>query len=1152
MGKREQHDRAKKILYNREKRTLLLRSYGEKDPTLAVPGGNNFARIVTHYMDISGTREADEKNIRMIREAQSVEGRRRLFARYLKEMRAVDLSVYFSSDIEKVLDYEEKHPSIFYMGFDSTYMIGGMTGGLALNENGKKMIEAMKPFLQQGNLGESMIQLAAEDYYVDKLPDDLTIEQGFEFYNKNSKLLSMDAHSLGWLNVIGAFNESAHKYRKFFEKLSAQNIAATDLINYDFFDESGKQMTISEALDGIATDVEFTYSPKSPEELRADENTVRDPTVYASRTPETGRTPIAGIDGVKGIGVSSVSSRAIENGTAASFFGGLNVTEDVKNQLIRQPAERILYFTEQPDKTFNVSFNLPDEGANSANGSRFRIRSNVNMIAQSCANLLFDSHGNMNIGSSFLRLREAREKYAEKLEGLGGSEWEKCAQGAMSALKIPEGDKRDSLMSYLRADSKNVRIFTGIIRSIENEVTAMAGLQSMEKTKLNQTEQTLLRDSSGDFNRLMHRYRHMASMDAADRTLDFPIDSRLAADLLGTVIAQNNACFSNRPISFSVLTHTSKTPDAADSEIPVNASRTALAISDLTLNGKNMVMSVEAPAVSEDKILTNNGKGCAIGFCSSVDEVEKGIALEEKTFCGARKEMLERRNFDVAGYIRKNKGGIYLNDSSANSIQTELESRTKTLITAADLKKRAAKLTLSSSTPGRQELKELLDAIKPLTGNETGANRLSVMNNIKLRAKTYLDAADPKGDPEKIKGMGANEWNDIKFARGVLGYASANVNNIMELNPNGFDSPYEQLKNAERAADKFVSDLGNIDLKAFARNTLYKRIKDDMEKGCHKKISPEKLAKKTPGERCEYFDDVDVSLSLQTIACVSNHAETIVRDMQAMKFEGYSSRFADELRFTSEAYKTILNAAKIVVGPQEYLGEHREMNGEAVKALNVKMKRAMRGLDAFNTVKKTIGDKPLAFIDRRGEKLDAKEAALSMLSGESAMIRKPGSTLECFCINADGELDPEPFIDPMSKDITRVDYRKFCAEMHKAFKATDRSYVWSNSETFDRMRDLLEVMSSPDRQLSKGQQKTAYENLERLSTAYIVKKTLEKETKGALNERSRSRLAIAHRLHAYARVLKDPEAYAARAEQQRSEKAMRQNASRPDSGVSLA
>ena len=71
MGRREQQARAKKILYNREKRALLLKAYFKKDPSLEINTENNFARIVEHYMDISGTREADEKNIRLLRDLQT-------------------------------------------------------------------------------------------------------------------------------------------------------------------------------------------------------------------------------------------------------------------------------------------------------------------------------------------------------------------------------------------------------------------------------------------------------------------------------------------------------------------------------------------------------------------------------------------------------------------------------------------------------------------------------------------------------------------------------------------------------------------------------------------------------------------------------------------------------------------------------------------------------------------------------------------------------------------------------------------------------------------------------------------------------------------------------------------------------------------------
>lgn len=231
---------AKQIMAQIKEREALVSRYKDEHPEI---GALPFDRMLLTFMDMSGTPEADEKNVKMMRYMATPEGMMAYRAQLIRDAQSIDPSIYCSDDIDKALDYELEHPCMMLRMFDFTNTTANIKTKVGSYPIVDKYIDEIRGITETANDGYGMIRLYAADVNIDAFSKPIKADEITQYIVANNGKLSPEQQQV-LVELIDRGEENTTLLRAGFEKMEKMGIDIHDIHNYRYVGTDGKDMAI--------------------------------------------------------------------------------------------------------------------------------------------------------------------------------------------------------------------------------------------------------------------------------------------------------------------------------------------------------------------------------------------------------------------------------------------------------------------------------------------------------------------------------------------------------------------------------------------------------------------------------------------------------------------------------------------------------------------------------------------------------------------------------------------------------------------------------------------------------------------------------------------------------------------------------------------
>ena len=1101
--RRSWHLRAKRIKMVRQKQSELMERYKKENPGI---NAGQFNDYVTNLFDVSGTSEAERKNLEMFRSLGTPEGRQRMMQRFTQDLLSINPRLLYSQDPEQILTYEENHPGTFKGGFSCNDIYknhaGGYRGAENMTEEALNQIVPFVPYWQQGGAAFDLINVLASDEVYNNSLDLMNNEEANVYYEQNPSVVKDGINIGASLSQMTMHFNNGTDMDDVFDTMKNQYGIDVDtdpqaLFKYIYTDQSGKQIKLNEALDKVAANEQITCTGKGQPEIEAMEKNFLHPEKYGYTTAPNSTTKIT--DGIQGVGCSTLTTKTMESiGNHGAFYGGLQVNENIANQLKNDPASEFLNI-QQNGNGYSVKYKLPEEGMN-ASQEKFKIRQAVNIFSKYYAKSLFDEQGKLNYSAV-----ENTKEIVERGTGLGTPE---KFQEMCDALNIPEAEQA-VLKQFALASDNNLYTLAQIHSGFGSELDGMIHYQELaQKKDLNSNEQFYLNNNRQSYQNAMQNYHKLCDIDP-ETEMDFPVSLQsVAGSNVNRVLSESvNRLRAGdgrtRVIVSSPIIDMRKDPreDQNDHEAEAYDQYSATGFK-VNIDGKEAFLTLETAEPSAGQILSHPGSGVGIGLYDS-EEQFKNARKADNTVYIPNAELLD----DIkTKYVSAGNKYLLDPDGADAAIRKEAEDRTAPLVPREEMLRR-----LSRQKQLPVEITSLRDQLN--TYNPAGQNDFALQQSLgKMRreARAYLKAHHPLVTGVPLPEQGA-EREQYDLMRDLYAYSRSEMQNVQARHPGGaVPTPGKLAENVDKSMDV----MGSVTAELVAKQAF-----ETMQSDEFKKLNPKDLAAKSLAENYGVFDDPNNTPLLNTMALLANHPEKL-------KEQDPNGLRTEEIDFKSRLYKPIWEAAKFTSDPRAYRAAHPEMNdGDYDRALR-EADRATNALSSIREIEKKHPGYSIAFTDSNGQPLSAADAANALAKGTSSVVAKSGGSPELFRLSKNGRMAPHPIIDPNAKILTeKADELGYCNKLYADIKETDPRWLWSNSNEFAAMRDTLGKLSDQKRDWKPNERAQMYQRLEGAALQYIQKKEEERKDKGSLNERSTKRLDLAYSVRALAAAMKNPEGY---------------------------
>lgn len=235
------------------------------------------------------------------------------------------------------------------------------------------------------------------------------------------------------------------------------------------------------------------------------------------------------VDGVFGNATPSTNSNAPEkNGNLGTFYGGLKVTQDIKEQLESQSVSNFLSFSpsKNNDGTFYVQGKLPEKGCDK-NGNEYSIRKNINIILKTMTNAFIKDNAiyTKDISTAIF---DILPKIAENPNALTNS------YPFENILNQLSDSEKDDFMHFIN-DPEMYKPLNSMLLNFDKEMQSIVGynyaIQNIDKYEKTDEVEKYLAQSYNDYRNIINRYFQISKMDPETETRVFlPSDCTTYAD----------------------------------------------------------------------------------------------------------------------------------------------------------------------------------------------------------------------------------------------------------------------------------------------------------------------------------------------------------------------------------------------------------------------------------------------------------------------------------------------------------------------------------------------------------------------------------------------------------------------------------------------
>ena len=1130
-----QIERAKKIMSDIEKRDALLANYLKGDTNRPE---TPFDRVIKFFLDMSGTPEADKKNTELLASISTPAGQQKMFVRFMDKVMSADLSVTYSGgDLDRMLDEEERNPGAATCAFSARSVCDSLPAALKPYGKAKDIIDNNLDAWEECCIVLSTIGLVANEIDIDSLPKTPDADKLAQLSMKDPKY----AASMTDIIALISEREKANAVTAF-EKLAESGVNGADIYRQHYLDANGNPLKLGAAIEALKKKENVNIVPFTREETAEQEKLLVHGEKYGARTSIGSKTPVAHFAGVSGVGASARTTKAMDSMDGqGAFYGGLEVSREIKEQLETQPVAAILNMQDNNDGTFRLSFKIPDKGRMQPTlgeqdgcrpvrenetpvfaGGEFNIRRNFNILSKALAGYMLGEDDTISYGSRAKLLEDSIDGFQKEMStAKTADDVKRAAEAFVNVLNVnPDGD-REELTGFFTAAYSNSALAARTARESIHELKRICNYSAMdgEREKLSKSQLRMLKESRADYARMVSELRRVKDMDVdAETEVPFHQNCMVFSGTVSDVIEMYNVANPDakishgKPIEVNLKKYAENHPEERSSdknESTVFERHFAVAVDDIHIGDKTICLSIENSDPTYDRMLMNNGSNSAIGFFDSRDDIIKSIENDAFCLCDDE-EGLDMLKYGSQyepgiGYTPEQDGAMLVKESAGGDPLSEADKSIGADISAEYLvfmAKNEEEYINAESNPNYEpeewakyggpsnEAKALLASVTGENGikkNDTPQQRAGKLENIRMAAEAYLRTADPNFGTASGR-MPIQQQRCVFLARAAYKYA-AGMQNAAD------QKAYDRISTIESRAKAFAGRQtlsGASSFLPFAADKAANGAGFDFEK--FNRMSDE--------EKDEYLNTPSVMDAIYEMSVLGDGADSVSRMMRSDSGIKAEQKTYDDIALKSVLFKALLEGTKLSSNSEKYMAENPGADRHAVIDGALRAGRALAALEKFPAKEK------IEFRDAAGRTLDTRAAAMNIIGGEGVRAFTEKSPVIGAQFGGNGSIEPMPVVDKSKVENSLGNCVNTLSQLGKQLAKTDNIMLMTNSEEFKNIKLVLTDMSDPKKHWTDAEKTNAMPYIEKFCNDYLKNKTAELNKKGSLDARSTARVKL--------------------------------------------
>ena len=1120
--------KAKALAEEMKKREKMHAEYGKKLENITSP----LDRVVSLFFDMSGTKEADEANIELIKSIRTRDGQQKLFARFMDKIMSIDPAVFFTDDVEKIIDAQSKNFGAAACAFAVNSIESMLPADLRPSGKAAQFIKDNKLLWENGCVVNSYINLVANDF--DELPKkmDKNLLEKIATKQPEKAVIIPDI-----ITIMEAKGNEKSKLSGAFAELEKRGISGTDIYKYNYYNANHEPISLFDALNDIKAEKDVVIEQMTQEQLKEQEKMLHHVEKYGVAADINSKTPVAAYPGVTGVGISARTTKTMDSMDGqGAFYGGFDVDGKIKDQLETQNVSAILNFSRNDDGTFHMSYKLPENGGAEPSykngikpapgsdekplftGGEFNIRRNVNVFSKAVAGYLMGSGDTMSYSVRVGTLDDALDRFKSGIYNADNAQEVKASVDKLVNLLNVHPDKdREELTGFLSSAYANCTFAAMMASETIHEIKRMGNYSELatEGREYSKTETRFVKASKDDFARMIADMRRMKDMDVdATTEMPFHLNSRAFASFTTDAVDMYNFTHPQakiehgKKISIKLDEYEKQHPEVisdAKSEIISFDEYEIFAVENIKIGDKTVCLSIENSDPPYNRILMNNGSNAAIGFYDSRDNIVNAALSDAVCYCddiqGIANLKMNSQYTPASGYFEDSEGTFIINETPVHDPYVEAEetigaeisvnalnhmlSATETYLEKEIDQRELYDMTEEVTYKGpSKETLDMFAAIRALSSEDTVEQRNEKLAQLKEASALYINKVDPNVDKKNPSHISTKEFRCLTLARAAFKFAAGSINAIEQ-------SGYDRVINIETRAKDYCEG------QSISSDSVFKDyIDSDISKRAYTGLDLEKLIHMSAGERDNYLAAPAVTEALYVMSEFAGCCDKIIRTADVN-----DKRKAEEYKLKSELFKSVIEGAKCIADEKRYLFEHPGADKHNIIDRALRAERAMKFYDRLPK------NENLYFKTDEGREIDTTAASERIVNGDTVRIFSEKNPFFGGKIGKDGNLEFLPVLD----NSIMTDNVKFTAvfkELAKELSGTDKLLIMTNSKEFSDLKLILNDMTDPSKKWTNANKENAMPYIVDYCDRYLGNKKKEQEKKGVLDDRSRRRVKI--------------------------------------------
>ena len=599
------------------------------------------------------------------------------------------------------------------------------------------------------------------------------------------------------------------------------------------------------------------------------------------------------VDGVRGTGTSPLDRAYQRQHDHGSFYGGLIVSDAIKEELQSQPASEFLHFEagKNPGEHY-VTHKIPEMGRHrpapgeGGHGVSYKLREYMNKATRFAFKLNFESNGDLR--NRFTAMDSFLDTKASDIA-------KQC--------RIPEKET-DNFLAFLKDHRSSIQ---GLVIGINTQLQKVAYYEALNghlpqitDKKEAETVRNFLQDNLADYKAVKQKIADVILRpEDSDTFLNFCSCEQTTGIMRNMVESVNRYRADGGLVPIDMTDVKVEFPKETDPKTVNAFSFHTMSAMEVTLGGKKCALTMESSAPPFGKLLYQPDKNPqALGLYRSVEEIRAAYSVPEnysKQLASAEEKTL----FDQlsgTGYKRTELG---LDKKPYNFVNFSRDIVSGPGKTVEPQQK-------DLSNPVDRQIEQLQGFSNRIAASQKQIRGFSSKQFTDLQRKlddclTFMKqqrASDPIyiGASEKETAQRLSELG--KYVRSYLAIKQDDDGQKKRLNANG-QTRYDIASDLKTYAEQFEPKKGLVS--ATPKNL--KSGKDMLEKFCWQIVSAERSLKGKPALEQDKFDDLSIAiLAFQKLEAMNSKEKlsSEIRAQAANRVYIRAQRFIDAERIAAE------------------------------------------------------------------------------------------------------------------------------------------------------------------------------------------------------------------------------------------------------------